>query len=94
MKLRELFGDDAPIDPATDKVEVTGLAVDSRLVQPGSLFFALAGVKTVKHPIIAALTVLRSPSVTAPSVTHPVSAGKTDFSIDHKNTPMTSMIII
>jgi UDP-N-acetylmuramoyl-L-alanyl-D-glutamate--2,6-diaminopimelate ligase len=46
MKLRELFGDDAPIDPATDKVEVTGLAVDSRLVQPGSLFFALAGVKT------------------------------------------------
>jgi UDP-N-acetylmuramoyl-L-alanyl-D-glutamate--2,6-diaminopimelate ligase len=46
MKLRELFGDDAPVDPAADAVEVTGLAVDSRLVQPGSLFFALSGVKT------------------------------------------------
>ncbi|MBV8700863.1 MAG: UDP-N-acetylmuramoyl-L-alanyl-D-glutamate--2,6-diaminopimelate ligase [Bradyrhizobium sp.] len=46
MKLRELFGDDALIDSASDKVEATGLAVDSRLVQPGSLFFALSGVKT------------------------------------------------
>jgi UDP-N-acetylmuramoyl-L-alanyl-D-glutamate--2,6-diaminopimelate ligase len=46
MKLRELFGDAAPVDPAADAVEVTGLAVDSRLVQPGSVFFALSGVKT------------------------------------------------
>ena len=46
MKLRELLGDDAPIDPAADEVEVTGLAVDSRLVQPGALFFALSGVMT------------------------------------------------
>ena len=46
MRLGELFGDDAPIDPAAEGVEVTGLAVDSRLVQPGSLFFALSGVKT------------------------------------------------
>jgi len=46
MKLRELFGDDVPIDPASGGIEVTGLAVDSRLVQPGALFFALSGVKT------------------------------------------------
>src|SRR5262245_39734715 len=46
MKLRELFGDDAAIDPAAEAVELTGLAVDSRLVQPGAVFFALAGVTT------------------------------------------------
>jgi UDP-N-acetylmuramoyl-L-alanyl-D-glutamate--2,6-diaminopimelate ligase len=46
MKLRELFGGDAAIDPAAEAVELTGLAVDSRLVQPGAVFFALAGVKT------------------------------------------------
>jgi UDP-N-acetylmuramoyl-L-alanyl-D-glutamate--2,6-diaminopimelate ligase len=46
MKLRELFGDDARIEPAAAAAEVTGLAVDSRLVQPGDLFFALAGATT------------------------------------------------
>jgi UDP-N-acetylmuramoyl-L-alanyl-D-glutamate--2,6-diaminopimelate ligase len=46
MKLRELFGDAARINPAAEAVEVAGLAVDSRLVQAGSVFFALAGVKT------------------------------------------------
>src|ERR1700682_1053477 len=45
MRLRELFSDDATIDPA-DATEVTGLAVDSRAVKPGDLFFALAGSKT------------------------------------------------
>jgi UDP-N-acetylmuramoyl-L-alanyl-D-glutamate--2,6-diaminopimelate ligase len=56
MKLRELFSDDATIAPqagavagateAADATEVTGLAVDSRAVKPGDLFFALAGSKT------------------------------------------------
>jgi UDP-N-acetylmuramoyl-L-alanyl-D-glutamate--2,6-diaminopimelate ligase len=52
MKLRELFGDDARFDAGADATgvagatEVTGLAVDSRLVTEGDLFFALAGVKT------------------------------------------------
>jgi UDP-N-acetylmuramoyl-L-alanyl-D-glutamate--2,6-diaminopimelate ligase len=50
MKLRNLFSDDATIDPSADAVagatEVTGLAVDSRAVKPGDLFFALAGHKT------------------------------------------------
>src|ERR1700709_1222478 len=45
MRLRELFSDDATIDPA-GATEVTGLAVDSRAVKPGDLFFALAGSKT------------------------------------------------
>ncbi len=46
MKLRDLFSDDAAIDPRAEAVEVSGLAVDSRAVKPGDLFFALAGSKT------------------------------------------------
>lgn len=46
MKLRDLFSDDATIDPQAEAVVVKGLAVDSRAVKPGDLFFALAGSKT------------------------------------------------
>src|SRR6478752_7716464 len=46
MKLRDLFSDDAAIEPRAGAVEVRGLAVDSRTVKPGDLFFALAGSKT------------------------------------------------
>ena len=46
MRLRDLFSDDAKIDPQAEAAVVTGLAVDSRAVKPGDLFFALAGSKT------------------------------------------------
>src|SRR5580692_3900381 len=46
MKLSDLFGDNATIGPQAAAVEVSGLAVDSRAVKPGDLFFALAGAKT------------------------------------------------
>jgi len=46
MRLRDLFSDDATIDPQAEAVAVSGLAVDSRAVKPGDLFFALAGHKT------------------------------------------------
>jgi UDP-N-acetylmuramoyl-L-alanyl-D-glutamate--2,6-diaminopimelate ligase len=46
MRLRDLFSDDATIDPQAEAAVVTGLAVDSRAVKPGDLFFALAGSKT------------------------------------------------
>ena len=46
MKLRDLFSDDATIDPQAEAVDVAGLAVDSRAVKPGDLFFALSGLKT------------------------------------------------
>jgi UDP-N-acetylmuramoyl-L-alanyl-D-glutamate--2,6-diaminopimelate ligase len=46
MRLRDLFSDDAKIDPQAEAAVVTGLAVDSRAVKPGEVFFALAGSKT------------------------------------------------
>jgi UDP-N-acetylmuramoyl-L-alanyl-D-glutamate--2,6-diaminopimelate ligase len=46
MKLRDLFSDDAKIEAQAEATAVTGLAVDSRLVKPGDLFFALAGSVT------------------------------------------------
>jgi UDP-N-acetylmuramoyl-L-alanyl-D-glutamate--2,6-diaminopimelate ligase len=46
MRLRDLFSDDATIDPQAEAVVVTGLAVDSRTVKPGDVFFALAGSRT------------------------------------------------
>ena len=46
MRLRDLFSDDVQIDPRAGDIAVTGLAVDSRAVKPGDLFFALAGTKT------------------------------------------------
>jgi UDP-N-acetylmuramoyl-L-alanyl-D-glutamate--2,6-diaminopimelate ligase len=46
MRLRDLFSDDAAIDPRAEAAEVSGLAVDSRAVKPGEVFFALAGART------------------------------------------------
>jgi UDP-N-acetylmuramoyl-L-alanyl-D-glutamate--2,6-diaminopimelate ligase len=46
MKLRDLFSDDAAIDPRAETTAVSGLAVDSRVVKPGDLFFAISGSKT------------------------------------------------
>ncbi len=46
MRLRDLFSDDATIDPQAEAVVVKGLAVNSRAVRAGDLFFALAGSKT------------------------------------------------
>ena len=51
MKLRDLLsqdvlGYDAAVEPAVAGLEVSGLALDSRVVKPGDLFFALAGSKT------------------------------------------------
>ncbi|MES2029841.1 MAG: UDP-N-acetylmuramoyl-L-alanyl-D-glutamate--2,6-diaminopimelate ligase [Pseudomonadota bacterium] len=46
MKLRDLFSPDTVMEESARDVAVTGLAVDSRAVKPGDLFFALAGAKT------------------------------------------------
>lgn len=46
MKLGDLFSGNAVVDAQHAAVAVTGLAVDSRSVKPGDVFFALAGTKT------------------------------------------------
>src|SRR6185437_380671 len=52
MKLRDLFSDEAKskstvrLDPKAETITVAGLALDSRVVKPGDLFFALSGSKT------------------------------------------------
>jgi UDP-N-acetylmuramoyl-L-alanyl-D-glutamate--2,6-diaminopimelate ligase len=46
MKLRDLFSDDATMASQAEAVDVAGLAFDSRVVQPGDLFFALSGSRT------------------------------------------------
>ncbi|HWW47854.1 MAG TPA: UDP-N-acetylmuramoyl-L-alanyl-D-glutamate--2,6-diaminopimelate ligase [Xanthobacteraceae bacterium] len=46
MKLRDLLKDDGAMDAQTGDISVSGIAADSRAVQPGHLFFALAGHKT------------------------------------------------
>ena len=46
MKLRDLLGNDAAIEPAIAALDAAGIALDSRVVKPGDLFFALAGAKT------------------------------------------------
>ncbi|RTL51640.1 MAG: UDP-N-acetylmuramoyl-L-alanyl-D-glutamate--2,6-diaminopimelate ligase [Bradyrhizobiaceae bacterium] len=45
MKLRDLFSGDAGVTVPTAQVEAAGLAVDSRAVKPGDVFFALSGAK-------------------------------------------------
>jgi UDP-N-acetylmuramoyl-L-alanyl-D-glutamate--2,6-diaminopimelate ligase len=46
MRLRDLFSDDAVVGLRAGEIAVAGLAVDSRAVKPGDVFFALAGAKT------------------------------------------------
>src|SRR4051794_4968348 len=46
MRLRDLFGENVGLDARAGEVAVAGLAMDSRAVKPGDLFFALAGTKT------------------------------------------------
>jgi UDP-N-acetylmuramoyl-L-alanyl-D-glutamate--2,6-diaminopimelate ligase len=46
MRLRDLFSDDVVIGGHAGELSVSGVAMDSRAVKPGDLFFALAGSKT------------------------------------------------
>lgn len=65
MKLRELFSGDAAIDPHATELAVRGLAVDSRTVKPGDLFFALGGSKTDGSRFIGAAVAAGAVAVVA-----------------------------
>ncbi|NEW91759.1 UDP-N-acetylmuramoyl-L-alanyl-D-glutamate--2,6-diaminopimelate ligase [Rhodopseudomonas sp. BR0M22] len=54
MKLRDLFSDEAEIAASAADVAIGGIAVDSRAVKPGDLFFALAGARTDGARFVAA----------------------------------------
>ncbi|UYO52628.1 UDP-N-acetylmuramoyl-L-alanyl-D-glutamate--2,6-diaminopimelate ligase [Rhodopseudomonas palustris] len=54
MKLRDLFSAEADIAAPAADLAIGGLAVDSRAVKPGDLFFALAGAKTDGARFVAA----------------------------------------
>jgi len=56
MRLRDLLGHDAALDALTGDLAVSGLAVDSRTVKPGDLFFALAGARTDGARFVAEAT--------------------------------------
>lgn len=81
MKLRDLIGqdvlgNDAAIEPAVAALEVTGLALDSRVVKPGDLFFALAGSKTDGARFIDAAIAAGAAAVVGD---HAPAAGKLPF---------------
>lgn len=81
MKLRDLIGqdvlgNDAAIEPAAAALEVTGLALDSRVVKPGDLFFALAGSKTDGARFIDAAIAAGAAAVVGD---HAPAAGKLPF---------------
>ncbi|MEZ0279129.1 MAG: UDP-N-acetylmuramoyl-L-alanyl-D-glutamate--2,6-diaminopimelate ligase [Methylibium sp.] len=74
MTLGELLGPEANLPPALARVSVTGLAADSRAVEPGFLFAALPGVKADGTEFIAEALRRGAAAILAPQgVAHPVS---------------------
>ncbi len=74
MTLGELLGPEANLPPALARVSVTGLAADSRAVDPGFLFAALPGMKADGTEFIAEALRRGASAVLAPEgVAHPVS---------------------
>ena len=99
MKLRDLFNDDARMDPQARGVEVAGLSADSRSVKPGDLFFALAGLKTdgarfVEQAILAGAVAVagdhpptggcRVPFVATANPRRALASGAAVISADHE----------
>ncbi|HEV2158863.1 UDP-N-acetylmuramoyl-L-alanyl-D-glutamate--2,6-diaminopimelate ligase [Bradyrhizobium sp.] len=76
MKLRDLLGNDAALEPAVAALEVSGVALDSRVVKPGELFFALAGSKTDGARFIDAAVAAGAVAVVGD---HVPAAGKVPF---------------
>jgi UDP-N-acetylmuramoyl-L-alanyl-D-glutamate--2,6-diaminopimelate ligase len=74
MTLGELLGPEADLPPATARVSITGLAADSRAVEPGFLFAALPGVNADGTQFIAdALRRGAAAVLVSEGTPHPVS---------------------
>jgi len=74
MKLRDLLSDDGAFDVRAGDITVSGLASDSRLVKPGSVFFALAGAKTDGARFVASAIAAGAVAIVGE---HPIETGGT-----------------
>jgi UDP-N-acetylmuramoyl-L-alanyl-D-glutamate--2,6-diaminopimelate ligase len=73
MKLSALVGDDAQLPPGSTDVDITGLSLDSRAIEPGMLFAALPGARADGARFVSqaiaqgAVAVLASPAAEIPA---------------------------
>lgn len=76
MKLRDILLNDAAYDAQAGAAEVRGVCADSRKVQPGDIFFALAGAKADGAAFVMQATKAGAAAIVAD---HALDAGQVPF---------------
>ena len=89
MRFDELTAAEVPglrsVSPTPDPIEITGLAYDSRLVRPGSLFFCVAGYQRDGHEFAAAAV---SQGAAALVVERPLGLGVPELLVESSRASM------